>query len=105
MAALHLVPPAPAQPLSILTEEFPKKLATFNDLTRDMREAGIVIKALVLADNKIFVDPDSLELLARRFGHELRSMRCNAEGRLARNTASIRGVGVVWFTLVKEQDK
>lgn len=43
MAALHLVPPAPAQPLSILTEEFPKKLATFNDLTRDMREAGIVI--------------------------------------------------------------
>lgn len=105
MAALHLVPPVPAQPLSILAEEFPKKLATFNDLTRDMREAGIVIKALVLADNKIFVDPGSLELLARRFGHELRSMRCNTEGRLARNTASIRGVGVVWFTLVKEQDK
>ncbi|WP_372437389.1 hypothetical protein ACCM60_21740 [Pseudomonas chlororaphis subsp. aureofaciens] len=106
MAGLYLVPaPAAAQPLSILAEEFPKKLAAFNDLTRDMREAGIVIKALVLADNKIFVDPNSLDLLSRRFGHELRGVRCNAEGRLARNTASIRGVGVVWFTRVKEQDK
>ncbi|MFJ5239508.1 hypothetical protein ACIP86_22730 [Pseudomonas neuropathica] len=105
MAALHLVAPAPAQPLSILTEEFPKKLATFNNLTRDMREAGIVIKALALSDNKIFVDHHSLDLLSRRFGHELRGMRCLAEGRLARNTATIRGVGVVWFTLVKEQDQ
>lgn len=105
MANLHLVTPTPAQSLSILAEEFPKKLATFNGLTRDMREAGIVIKALVLSDNKIFVDPDCIELLSRRFGHELRGMRYNAEGRLARNTASIRGVSVVWFTLVKEQDK
>ncbi|MNK92169.1 hypothetical protein D3C87_1122870 [compost metagenome] len=105
MVALHLVPPAAVRPLSILTEEFPTKLATFNGLTRDMRDAGIVIKALVLSDNKIFVDHHSLDLLSRRFGHELRGMRCLAEGRFARNTATIRGVGVVWFTLVKEQDK
>ncbi|TBN39164.1 hypothetical protein [Pseudomonas sp. BGI-2] len=105
MAAVHLVTPPPVQPLSILTEEFPEKLAAFNGLTRDMREVGIVIKALVLSDHKIFVDPHSLDLLSRRFGHELRGMRCIAEGRLARNTATIRGVGVVWFTLVKEQDK
>ncbi|WP_248915834.1 hypothetical protein [Pseudomonas moorei] len=91
--------------MSILTEEFPTKLATFNSLTRDMREAGIVIKALVLSDNKIFVDHHSLDLLSRRFAHELRGVRCAAEGRFARNTATIRGVGVVWFTLVKEQDQ
>jgi hypothetical protein len=105
MAALHLLPPAVVRPLSILTEEFPTKLASFNSLTRDMRDAGIVIKALALSDNKIFVDHHSLDLLSRRFGHELRGMRCLAEGRFARNTATIRGVGVVWFTLVKEQDQ
>lgn len=105
MAALNSVAPPPAEPLSILAEEFPKKLATFNDLTRDMREAGIVIKALVLVDNKIFVDSSSLDVLSRRFGHELRGMHCIAEGRFARNTARIRGVGVVWFSLVREQDK
>lgn len=105
MVALHLVSPAVIRPLSILTDEFPTKLATFNSLTRDMRDAGIVIKALVLSDNKIFVDHHSLDLLSRRFGHELRGMRCLAEGRFSRNTATIRGVGVVWFTLVKEQDQ
>ena len=93
-----------AEPLSILTEEFPAKLAAFNALTRDMREAGIVIKALGLADNKIFVSQRSVELLSRQFGHELCAMRCSANGCFARNTATIRGVGVVWFTLIKEQD-
>lgn len=102
MAALHF-DTAPPPGLSILAEEFPTKLAAFNGLTRDMREAGITIKALVFPDNKIFVDHQSLDLLSRRFGHELRGMRCNAEGRFARNTATIRGVGVVWFTLVKGQ--
>lgn len=104
MAALHF-DTAPLPGLSILAEEFATKLAAFNGLTRDMREAGITIKALVFPDNKIFVDPQSLDLLSRRFGHELRGMRCNAEGRFARNTATIRGVGVVWFTLVKGQDQ
>ncbi len=93
-----------AEPLSILTEEFSAKLAAFNALTRDMREAGIAIKALVLADNKIFVDQRNVELLSLQFGHELRAMRCSADGRFARNMAKIRGVGVVWFTLIKEQN-
>lgn len=105
MAAMYLLGVQAVQPLSILAEEFPKRLSAFNDLTRDMREAGIVIKALVFADNKIFVDPQSLDLLSRRFGHELRGVRCNAEGRFARNTVTIRGIGVVWFTLVKGQDQ
>ncbi|KZN19294.1 hypothetical protein A1D17_25185 [Pseudomonas fluorescens] len=93
-----------SDPLSILTEEFSAKLAAFNALTRDMREAGVAIKALVLADNKIFVNQQSVELLSRQFGHELRAMRCSADGRFARNMATIRGVGVVWFTLIKEQN-
>ncbi|UVK97408.1 hypothetical protein [Pseudomonas sp. B21-048] len=105
MAALCLVASPSASPLSILTEEFPVRLATFNGLTRDMRDAGIAIKALVLSDNLIFVDCKSLDVLSRQFGHELRGMRCNAEGRFARNTATIRGIGVVWFTPVKKQDK
>lgn len=79
-------------------------MAAFNGLTRDMRDAGIAIKALVLSDNRIFVDCKSLDLLSRQFGHELRGMRCNAEGLFARNTATIRGIGVVWFTRVKKQD-
>lgn len=105
MASPYLVSPPAAQPLSILAEEFPEKLSTFNDLTRDMREVGIVIKALEFPDNKIFIDPARVELLLRRFGHELRGMRYSADGRFTRNTVTIRGVDVVWFSLAKEQDK
>lgn len=104
MAALHLVPPPVAQPLSILAETFSEKLSAFNDLTRDLRETSIVIKALEFPDNKIFIDPSSVEAFSRRFGHELRGMRYSPAGRFTCNTVTVRGVDVAWYSLVKEQD-
>jgi hypothetical protein len=103
MPSLHLVPQVSAQPQSILAEGFSGRLANFNDLTRDIREIGIVIKVLAFPDNKIFIDPTDVELFSRRFGHELRGLRYSAEGRVARNTVTVRGVEVVWFNLIKEQ--
>ncbi|MDE1531657.1 hypothetical protein PVE90_18275 [Pseudomonas carnis] len=105
MAALYLVGVQMAQPVSILTEEFPVKLSAFNELTRDIRNAGIGIKHLVLLDNKIFINHDDIELFLRRFGHELRGMRYTPAGRFTRNTVTVRGVDVAWYTLSKEQDQ
>ncbi|AJO79233.1 hypothetical protein [Pseudomonas sp. MRSN 12121] len=104
MAALYLVGVQVTLPPSILTEEFPVKLCAFNELTRDFRQAGIVIKHLVLIDNKIFIEQSSVELLLRRFGHELRRMRSTSRGRFTCHTVEIRGVDVAWYSLVKEQD-
>ncbi|MBH8611920.1 hypothetical protein I4N56_014040 [Pseudomonas mohnii] len=105
MAALFLVGVQVAQRFSILTEEFPVKLSAFNELTRDIRDAGVVIKHLVLLDNKIFIDLASVELFVRRFGHELRGIRYVPAGRFTRNTVTVRGVDVAWYSLVKEQDQ
>ena len=105
MAALYLVGVQMPPPLSILAEEFPVKLSVFNELTRDIRNARIGIKHLVMLDNKIFIDHHDIELFLRRFGHELRSIRYSTEGRVTRNTVTIRGVDVAWYTQVKEQDQ
>ncbi|WP_025129698.1 hypothetical protein [Pseudomonas sp. PH1b] len=104
MAALYLVGTQPPQPPSILAEEFPVKLSAFNELTREIREAGITIKHLVFVDNKIFIDQSSVELFLRRFGHELRRISYSPAGRFTRNTVTVRGVDVAWYTQVKEQD-
>ncbi|POG12895.1 hypothetical protein BGP82_00045 [Pseudomonas putida] len=93
------------QPVSILAAEFPVKLSTFNQLARDMRSSGIQVVGLELAENRIKIDAESVELLSRRFGHELRSMRYSTVGRRTRSTVTIRGVDVVWYSLVKEQDQ
>lgn len=93
------------QPLSILADEFQPKIAGFNDLTRDLRQAGINVVRLEFPDNTIFIDPASVELLSRRFGHELRGMRWRTEGRYTRHAVTVRGIDVVWFSLVKEQDQ
>lgn len=90
-------------PLSILTDEFSTKLLAFNELTRDLRRSGVLIKALAFEQNSIFVHVTQVALLCRRFADELRGARCSAEGRFARNTVTIRGVDVVWFSLIKEQ--
>ncbi|AKA25683.1 hypothetical protein PCL1606_42360 [Pseudomonas chlororaphis] len=87
-----------------MAEDFPAKLSAFNDLTREIRGASIVIKHLVLVDNKIFIEPSSVELLLRRFGHELRSMRSASRGRFTCHTVTARGVDIAWYSLVKEQD-
>lgn len=105
MAALYLVDVQPAQAPSILAEEFPVKLSAFNELTREFREVGVVIKHLVLADNKIFIEPYSVDLFSRRFGHELRGIRYSPAGRFTCNTVTVRGVDIAWYTLVKEQDQ
>ncbi|AHL34754.1 hypothetical protein CD58_18470 [Pseudomonas brassicacearum] len=96
---------APAKPLSILTEAFPAQLSAFNELTRDIREAGVSIKLLVFLDNKIFIELDSLERFMRRFGTQMRGIRYSPAGPLTCNTVTVRGVDVAWFTPVKEQDQ
>ncbi|WLH43966.1 hypothetical protein [Pseudomonas beijingensis] len=95
---------APVKPLSILTEAFPAQLAAFNELTRDIREAGVSIMLLVFLDNRIFIEQDSLGLFMRRFESQLRGIRYSPAGPLTCNTVTVRGVDVAWFTPVKEQD-
>lgn len=93
------------EPLRILTEAFGANLSAFNELTREMRGAGIVIQDLVFADNRIFIEPDSVGLFMRRFGDHLQGIRAVPSGRFTCNCAAVRGVDVAWLSLVKEQDK
>lgn len=105
MANLQLVPPAVPLPLSITSDEFVAKLAAFNDLTRAMRGADIRIEAMSFLDAKIFIHHDSVELLCRRFGHEVRGQRYRTSGKFTRHVVTIRNVDVTWFTPVKVQDQ
>lgn len=82
------------QPRSILHEEFPLKFRAFNELTREICEAGITIKQLVLIDNKIFIEPASIQLILLRFGHEVRGIRYSAAGRFTRNAVTVKGVDI-----------
>lgn len=97
--------PTERPPMSILAADFPVKLSAFNELTRDMRDAGIQVVSLELSVNRIKIDAESVDLLSRRFGHELRSIRYSTVGRRTRSSVTIRGVEVMWFSLVKEQDQ
>lgn len=105
MTHLQLVPPPICRPMSITSEEFLPKLAAFNDLTRAMREAGVTIDALSFLDSQIFIFPDDITLVARRFGHEVRAQRYRTSGEFTRHVVTIRGVDVIWFTPIKEQDQ
>ncbi len=89
--------------LSILTDEFSTRLLNFNGLTRDLRRAGVSIKTLAFEQNSIFIHFTQVALLCRRFEDELRGARCCCEGRFARNTVTIRGIDLVWFSLIREQ--
>lgn len=102
---LQLVPPPVQDPMSITAPEFLPKLAAFNDLTRAMRDAGIKVEQLEFLDNTMFIHVDSLDVLSRRFAHEVRSQRYRTDGKFTRHCVTIRGVDVVWFGLVKEQDR
>ncbi|MBV4551745.1 hypothetical protein HU742_011415 [Pseudomonas sp. SWRI102] len=95
---------APVKPLSILAEAFAVQLSAFNELTREIREAGVSIKLLVFLDNRIFIELSSLELFIRRFGSQMRGIRYSPAGPLTCNTVTVQGVDVAWFTSVKEQD-
>ena len=103
MDALNLAGTPLSEPLSILSDEFPARLSTFNELTREIREAGISIRLLVLLDNKIFIEEDSVELFMERFGYQLRGIRYVPAGLFTCNTVTVRCVDVAWFSLVKEQ--
>lgn len=106
MGALCLMEAAaPVQPLSILTEAFPAQLSAFNALTREIRDAGIAIRLLVFLDNRIFIEPDGVELFMQRFGARLQGVRYSPEGPMTCNTVTVRGVDVAWFTSAKEQDQ
>lgn len=104
-ATLQLVPPPMPRVISILEPEFPSKLSSFNDLTRSLRSAEVVIERLSFLDNEIEVAGDCVELISRRFAHEVRGQRQRTEGKQTRHAVTIRGVDVVWLTKVKEQDQ
>lgn len=103
--ALNLASAPLVEPLSILTEAFPARLSAFNELTREMRGVGIAIQHFVFLDNRIFIEPDSVELFMRRFGDQLRGIRYVPAGKFTCNSVEVRGVDVAWLSLVKEQDK
>ncbi len=105
MASLQLVPPPVPRPMSITAPEFLPKLAEFNELTRDVRDAGLQITAMSFLDNTITISPDCTEQLARRFAHEVRGQRHRTQGRFTRHAVTIRGIDLVWFSRVKEQNQ
>ena len=98
--------PIAKAPLSILADTFLPGLERFNQLTRDMRAKGITVVGADFPDNCLVIEEEQAELLVRAFAHEIRAVRSKAiaEGRMARHTATIRGIDVVWFAVVKEQD-
>ena len=108
VARLYLVgaaAPIVKAPLSILAETFLPDLERFNQLTRDMRAMGITVVGADFPDNCLVIEEEQAELLARAFAHEIRSVRTKAGtgGRIARRTATIRGIDVVWHTVLREQ--
>ena len=105
MAALSLQSTQAARPVSILADEFALRLSAFNDLTRDIRSAGIAVKHLLLLDNAIYIEGPRVELFMRHFEHELRGVRHSTAGRLTCHCVKVRGVNVAWYSRVKEQDQ
>ena len=108
VAYLHLVSAAalaPKAPLSILADNFLPDLEKFNQLTRDMRAMGITVVGADFPDNCLVIEEEHADLLSRAFGHEIRSVRTKAGtgGRIARRTATIRGIDVVWHSVLQEQ--
>lgn len=105
MPNLSLVPPYPKLPLSLLAPEFQPLLSTFNELTRDLRAAGVPIQKLNFLEKRIVVSEDDIDLIARRFAHEIRSQSSKTRKYLTRHSVLIRGIDVSWFSLVKEQNQ
>lgn len=105
MPHLSLVPPQPKPPLSVLQPEFQPLLSTFNELTRDIRAAGVPVLKLSLLEKRIVVSIDDVDLIARRFAHEIRSQSSKTEGGMTCRSVQIRGIYVSWFSMVKEQDQ
>lgn len=92
-------------PLSILAENFLPSLEKFNQLVRDLRAKGIPVVGNDFRDNCLVIEEEHADLLSRAFGHEIRSVRTKAGtgGRIARRTVTIRGIDVVWHSVLQEQ--
>ncbi len=80
-------------------------LAAFNQLTRDLRDAGANIRSLNFLDKRIVISGDDLDIISRRFGHEIRSQSSKTSGLHTRHSVRIRDMNVSWFSRVKEQEK
>lgn len=105
MPNLSLVPPKPKPQLSLLAPEFQPLLSTFNDLTRDIRAAGVPVLELNFLEKRIVVSIDNVDVIARRFAHEIRSQSSKTLQCMTRHSVQIRGIYVSWFSQVKEQDQ
>lgn len=105
MPNLSLVPPQPKPPLSLLEPEFQPLLSTFNELTRDIRAVGVPVLELRFLDKRIVISIDDVDLIARRFAHEIRSQSSKTQDGETRHSVQIRGIHVSWFSPVKEQDQ
>ena len=103
--SLYLSSDLEREPLSILAEGFVVMLSAFNGLVRDMRGAGVEIKQQVLPDNKVFIDEASADLFLEQFGGGLRGVRFSSAGRFTCNSVTVRGVDVVWLTLVRGHEQ
>ena len=107
LTQLKLVPPPAPKPWSILDEAFQLDLQRFNELTRDLREAGIPAIGLDFLDRCIVVEEKHIEVMSRRFGHEIRAPRTRCypgrQKHIVRRTVTIRGIDVVWFAVVELQ--
>lgn len=105
MSHLSLVPPLPKPVLSLLTPAFQEQLATFNKLTRDLRDAGATVQSLDFPDKRIVVLRSDVDMISRRFAHEIRSQSSKTLDRHTRHSVRIRDMYVSWYTPVKEQDQ
>lgn len=106
---LRLVPSAAIEPASsacnTLTPELAEKLAAVNSVSRGLRTAGVRIEATVVLDLTIFIKAESADSLAAAFRQQWQGVCWRTVGKQTRNTVTIHGVRVVWFTPMKEQDK
>jgi len=97
--------PARAPVCTVLTQKFAGELHTFNDLTRDLRAAGVQIQGLDIGTATITISPGTLDRLCMAFSGEMRGMLSRTDGQHTRHRTTLRGVNVVWLSRVKEQDR
>lgn len=92
--------PAAATPptCSVLTPELAKNLQAFNNMSRDLRAAGIQTEAEVVLDLTLFITADSSDRFAELYRKEWYSPRKTLKGGRHLNSVSLRGVKVAWFT-------
>ncbi|SEI21424.1 hypothetical protein [Pseudomonas asplenii] len=97
--------PERAPVCTVLTQKFAGQLHAFNDVTRDLRAAGIQIIGLDVSNTTITISPNCVDKLCLTFSSDMRGMMSRTEGKRTRNRTTVRGVDVVWFHPIREQDQ